>query len=735
MSGAIGSSRSSRVHPQHPAYLPYMYFIICLGFFSIAQALYRMPGMGMGYQWLILAALTIFSSFCTVKIPSTNSKISIGDVFFFTNVILYGIPAGVITAALDALASSLRAGNRSRRLQYSLFNVAAMAVSAQLSGMTFFYLLERGPLRRAPAPSVLEMLVPLAALAFAHYLWNSASVAVIVALERRRSVFSIWKDSFLWTSITYFAGAAAAGIIALAIGSIAPQLLAVAVPILLAIYFTYKTYLDKVQQVSSLAYYDSLTMLPNRILFTEHLNQALTLSQSCNKMMAVMFLDLDNFKRINDSYGHGVGDALLRSVAARLTATLRIHDRDDLYQTGEKDAVIGRFGGDEFTLLVTGIDDPQEVTHVAQRLLQTFSSPFAVDGKEVMAGASIGISIYPLDGASADTLLKNADAAMFHAKDLGRLGFQFYSQSMNELSARKLELANDLRKAVDRGEFRLFYQPKVDVKTRSLIGAEALVRWQHPTKGLLGPAEFIPLAEETGLIRPLGEWVLLTACQHVSSWLQSGLAAVPVAVNLSTVQFRQQNLLEIISRILCETSLEPRYLELEITESMIMQDQEVVAATLRSLREFGLRISIDDFGTGYSSLSRLKRFTLDALKVDRSFVLELADNPDDKAITRAIVAMAHSLELKVIAEGVETEQQFNFLKSLGCDEIQGYLFGRPMPVEEFCRLLDVPGLPAISAAQPADLRFTGTVNSPRPGISSTRPNLRLVLPPRPTSSS
>jgi len=730
MSGSSASSLISRSGLRHPAFLPYLTFVICLGLGSIACAFYRIPQTHRGGQWLILAALAIFSSFCTVKIPAANSKISIGDFFFFTNLILYGIPAGIITAALDGLASSLRAGNRSRRLQYSLFNTAAMAFSAHLSGWTFFYLLDREPLGHSRAPAALDMLVPLAALALTHYLWNSASVAVIVALERRKNVFAIWKDSFLWSSITFFAGAGAAGFVAVAIGSLAPEVIAVAAPVLLAIYFTYRTYLDKVQQVSSLAYYDSLTMLPNRILFNDYLNQALQLSMSGKKMTAVMFLDLDNFKRINDTYGHGTGDALLRSVSSRLTATLRIHDRDELYETREKDAVIGRFGGDEFTLLLNGIDSPRQAAQIAQRLLQAFTNPFVLDGKEVTAAASIGISMYPWDGSDADTLLKNADAAMFHAKENGRCGFQFYSQSMNEISARKMELEGDLRKALDRGELRLYYQPKVDGKTRAITGAEALVRWQHPSKGLLASAEFIPLAEESGLIRPIGEWVLSTACQHVAAWLRAGLPAVPVAVNLSSAQFRQQNLREVISRVLREASLDPHYLELEITESMITQDEDIVAGTLRSLRELGLRISIDDFGTGYSSLSRLKRLPLDALKVDRSFVFELADNPDDKAITRAIIALARTLELRVIAEGVETEEQFRFLQAQGCDEIQGFLFGRPVPEEEFRRLLSSPvSLPQFELEQLAGLSTTGSVASGQLDAAGMHANLRLVLPP------
>jgi diguanylate cyclase (GGDEF)-like protein len=702
--------------------------VICLGLASLGFALYRLPQMHIGYHWLILASLTVISSSCTVRIPGTNSKISVGDTFFFTNIILYGTPAGVVTAALDALISSICARNRSRRLQYALFNISAIACSSHLGGTVFYRVLQLGPLSQKPGPSGMDMLIPLAALAFTHYLCNSGSVAIIVALEKHKNVVEIWKDSFLWTSITYFAGAAAAGFIALTIGKLAPQVIGVAAPVILAIYFTYKTYLDKVQQVRSLAYYDSLTKLPNRILFKEHLNKALSLSQRKNRMIAVMFLDLDNFKRINDTYGHSVGDALLMSVAERLKSTLRIHDRDLLSEAREQDVVIGRFGGDEFTLMLTEIDDPQHVARVAQRLLQAFGNPFILDGQEVSAAASIGISLCPVDGATADTLLKNADAAMFHAKDSGRSSYQFYSQSMNEMSSKKLLLENDLRKALGKGEFRLFYQPKVNGCTKAVTGAEALLRWQHPSRGLLSAAEFVPIAEETGLIRPIGEWVLRTACQQIVAWQKAGLPAVPVAVNLSSVQFRQQNLHQLISQILCDTMLDPHYLELEITESMIMQNEEKADEALREIRALGCRISIDDFGTGYSSLSRLKRFTLDALKVDRSFVTDLTNNPDDRAIAKAIIAMAHSLELKVIAEGVETEQQFQFLTDQGCDEIQGYLFGIPMPGEEFALLLSHR-----LRNQPYDLNnpfspriSRGTPPHSRRGARRNVANLRLV---------
>ena len=391
MSGSSQSAGSPAIK-EYSSYRPYLYTVICLGMTSIAFAFYQIARAHLGYQWMILAAVTVFTSAYTIKIPAANSRISIGDTFFFTNIILYGTPAGVITAALDALVSSARAHSRRRRLQYCLFNVAAISCSARLVGMVFSWAIQRGPLCEKPMPTALQLLFPLAALAFTHYLCNSGSVAAIVALEKRMNIIYIWKDSFLWTSITYFAGAAAAGVIALTMGSMTIEVVGVSIPILLAIYFTYKTYLSKVQEVRSLAYYDKLTALPNRLSFEERLNQTLVSAQGReDRMLALMFLDVDNFKRINDTYGHGVGDLLLKAVAERLTMTLGTSDRDHYHDGKERDTLVGRFGGDEFTILMGGIDNPQQVVNAAQRILEAFSQPFALGGRDLSIAASIGI--------------------------------------------------------------------------------------------------------------------------------------------------------------------------------------------------------------------------------------------------------------------------------------------------------------------------------------------------------
>ncbi len=437
------------------------------------------------------------------------------------------------------------------------------------------------------------------------------------------------------------------------------------------------------EQVQFLAYYDGLTNLPNRVLFKEHLSQALAYSQRHEQLMAVLFFDLDRFKQINDTLGHSIGDSLLKSVADRLRKGLRLSDCLARQNLGELETSVGRFGGDEFTVLVPDISGAEAAAKIAQRLLEIISKPFQLDNQEVFITASIGISIHPSDGTTAELLLKNADTAMHAAKDQGRNAYQFYSDEMHAKSFKKLSLENDLRKAVGGEEFELYYQPKLCAESGRLMGAEALIRWQHPFRGQIPPSEFIPLAEETGLIIPIGEWVLETVCRQNLSWLDSGFSPIPLAVNLSCAQFRQRSLINSISRILDMVGMDPKYMELEITESTIMQNEGESGKMLRDLKSMGIKISVDDFGTGYSSLSYLKRFTLDALKIDRSFIKDLTHDPDDRAITLAIIAMAHSLGLRVIAEGVETEQHLSVLKEHGCDEVQGYLFSPPLPADAF----------------------------------------------------
>ncbi len=433
------------------------------------------------------------------------------------------------------------------------------------------------------------------------------------------------------------------------------------------------------ERIRFLAYYDVLTHLPNRTLFQDELSQAIVESRKNGRPFAILFLDLDRFKQINDTFGHTLGDDVLKAVADRLQHSIRHQDTVGRLEAESAGSLIGRFGGDEFGVLLTGLRSSKDVANVARRILQNLAPPFRIQNREVFVSASIGICIHPSDGESAEVLLKNADTAMYGAKERGKNTFQFYTKSMNASAHKRLSLENDLRRALDRGELVLFYQPKLELATGRILGTEALLRWKHPKRGLVPPMEFIPLAEESGLIIHIGEWVLREACAQNLEWQRAGFEALSVGVNISGVQFRGDDLVETVLRIIDVTGLDPRCLELEITESSILQNQEKAIETMTQLKDFGARLSIDDFGTGYSSLSYLKRFPLDALKIDRAFVKDLEANSEDQAITRAIIAMAHGLGLRTVAEGVETEWQRSFLIEHGCEHVQGFLFSPPGP--------------------------------------------------------
>jgi diguanylate cyclase (GGDEF)-like protein len=441
------------------------------------------------------------------------------------------------------------------------------------------------------------------------------------------------------------------------------------------------------EQVRFLAYYDGLTELPNRALFHDRLSQSLIEASRSDRSLAVLLLDLDHFKRVNDTLGHGVGDDLLRRVASRIQECVRATDTVSRGAGAEAAPEIARLGGDEFTILLPRFRDEQDAARVATRLLKALGEKFSLGFHEVIVTGSIGISLYPHDGEDAETLLKNADAAMYHAKQEGRGNFQFYNESMNATALYRLTLESRLRGALDRGEFLLNYQPVVDMDTRGMVGVEALVRWNDPDAGIVRPDEFIPIAEESGLILSLGEWVLQRACSQARKWDAAGLPPIRVAVNVSGRQFRDESLVTTVRQVLDDTGLDPGRLVLEITEGVLMEASRETRTMLEELKNLGLRISIDDFGTGYSSLSYLTHFPLDSLKVDKSFVQGVDQNSDGAAITSAIVAMAHRLRLKVVAEGVETPQELAFLGEEGCDEIQGYLFSKPVAPESITQYL------------------------------------------------
>ncbi|MBI4430946.1 MAG: EAL domain-containing protein [Candidatus Omnitrophica bacterium] len=425
------------------------------------------------------------------------------------------------------------------------------------------------------------------------------------------------------------------------------------------------------ERIKYLAYHDSLTNLPNRLMFIERLDKALRIAEKKKRLVGILFIGLDHFKRVNDTLGHMVGDVLLKNVAERFK------------QVFQGRYYLARTGSDEFAVMLTSLQTTDEVSKIAGLFSNSLKNPFMITGKELYMNCSIGISIHPSDGDSAELLFKKADIALHAAKERGRDNCQFYSVNLDKKVSNRLELENSLRRAIERHEFRLLYQPQLDLRTGEITGAEALIRWEHPTLGLVSPADFIPIAEETGLIVPIGEWVLSVACMQNKQWQKVGLPPLCMAVNLSARQFQQVELISSIARILAKTGVDSSNLELELTESIIMQNIERSVHTLRALHAMGVKLSIDDFGTGYSSLGYLKRFPLSTLKIDRSFVHDITTDPDAASIAKAIISMAHSLKLEVVAEGVETQPQLTFLRSQHCDKMQGFLFSRPIAAEEF----------------------------------------------------
>ncbi len=429
------------------------------------------------------------------------------------------------------------------------------------------------------------------------------------------------------------------------------------------------------QRLEHLAHYDALTGLPNRLLFSDRIEHAIHSAHRQQCQLALLFIDLDRFKIINDTLGHAAGDILLQEVAKRLQDCVRESD------------TVARFGGDEFALLLEGFSDPQAPDKLAQKVLDALLKPVALEGQDAFIGGSIGICCYPQDGEDASTLLKHADIAMYQAKQQSGSSYHFYTYDPDDHANKRLSLETDLHQAIERGELELHYQPQIDLVNGRLVGAEALLRWNHPEQGSISPARFIPLAEESGLIVKLTEWVLNTACEQINIWQAACLAVPPIAINISAQQLKRYGLVDMVKAALDQFELEGQRLDIEVTEGMFIQQPALAAQILNELKALGVSISIDDFGTGYSSLAKLKELPLDTLKIDQSFVREIPHEPRDMAISQAVIVLGHSLGLKVIAEGVETEAQQAFLRNAGCDQAQGYLYAKPLPANEFALLM------------------------------------------------
>ena len=441
-------------------------------------------------------------------------------------------------------------------------------------------------------------------------------------------------------------------------------------------------------RIHDLAFYDELTMLPNRRLFEDYLDQSIEYASSDGQRFAILFIDLDRFKRINDTLGHSIGDELLKSVANRLEECVRSTDCcRQLASAAGPDKRLARFGGDEFVLKLHGVESEEEVAKVASRIVSVLTPPFNCDGHQFVITPSIGIALYPEDGRSSEELVMNADSAMYRAKSSGRNNYKFFSETMRTKSLHRLDLENEIRRATEDQLFELYYQPKVDIDSWTIVGAEALLRWSHPERGNISPAEFIPIAEETGMITAIQQWVLREACKELSSWSSIRPQPLTISVNISSHHFHGGTIVDDVRETVSESRIDPRNLELEITESVLLLDTNSTVKSLRSLKAIGVALSIDDFGTGYSSLSYLSRLPIDTLKIDRSFVENLHRQKDDAAICAAIIAIANRLGLHVVAEGVEVEEQLEFLKRHGCRQIQGFLYSKAIPAREFRKLI------------------------------------------------
>jgi diguanylate cyclase (GGDEF)-like protein/PAS domain S-box-containing protein len=802
---------------------PYMWLIISLGMIACAYTVSLLNVRELGFRFLLISVLTLgLGSRVVVQIPRVRGQISVSDTFILLILLLFGGEAAILMAAADGFCSSRRINKKKLTIA---FNSAVYVCSTFLTVWALRLAFDDIKALSTQADQS-RYIVAVCLMGLVQYISNSGLVAVGVALKAGQPLWQMWRQNFLWTSLTYFAGASAAGIIAKLAGVFGLYAFLAAAPIIVIVYFTYCTYLKNVEsstrqadlarehalevqqhmealraseerfrsafdyatigmgvvsldgrwmqvnrslceivgydeaellaaniheithredlvsldeqirrlaeglisshqtevryahkygkevwahlgmslvrdgQASPLhlifqiqdindrkraeerllhdAFHDALTGLPNRALFMDHVKMAIQRSRrSGDRLFAALFLDLDRFKVVNDSLGHMVGDQLLVGIAHRLEACLRPGD------------TVARLGGDEFTILLEDLSEPEDAIEVAQRVQDAVSQPFNIDGHEVFTTASIGIALSTTGYERAEDLLRDADTAMYRAKTQGKKRHVVFDKAMHDRAMQLLQIETDLRRAIGRKEFFVHYQPIISLETGKVCSFEALVRWRHPERGLVMPSEFVPVAEETGLIIPLGQWVLGEACRQIREWQKLYLIDddVTISVNLSSRQFSQADLIEQVSSALREAGLRPGSLKLEITESMVMENVDTAIDMLAQLRSLGVGLSIDDFGTGYSSLSYLHRFPIDTLKIDRSFVTQMTHNTENAEIVRTIVTLARSLDMDVIAEGVETREQLQQLRGLGCDYGQGYLFSKPLGAGQAAELM------------------------------------------------
>jgi len=704
--------------------------VVALGAAAALFSAARLPFAQLDARFLLLALITVvFGSRLTVQIPRAKVHASVPDTFVFLTLLLYSGEAAVLLAAAEAFSSSITFGKNAITIKPRtiLFNAAVMACATFVTVWALRFGFGSLP-ELAGRPLSSTYFTALGLMALVQYAGSTSLAALYTAYKNNESLWQTWSRHYLWISVTYFAGAAAAGIIAKVVGVLNFSAILMTSGVIAIIYFTYQRYVEDVKSSAAqaeqaeraraeaereraeqaerhvgelshyiaelertgralqdskehfrhAAFHDSLTGLANRDLLTENLRFVIERAkQDRQSQFAVLFLDLDRFKNINDSLGHTVGDQLLVSIARRLEHCVRDVD------------TVARLGGDEFAILLDGVEDSLEAVQLAERVLETLTQPFNLRGHEVFTSASIGITLSSLGYEYPDDLLRDADTAMYYAKLDGKSRHQLFDKAMHAHAVNLLKLETDLRHAIEREEFRVFYQPIVELDTGHISGFEALVRWQHPERGLISPSEFIPLVEETGMIVPIGMWVLREACRQVCQWQwQSPLnRSLTLSVNLSGKQFAQFDLVEQIEQILRETHLQPQHLRLEITESVVMKDAEAAATMLNELRAVGVHLSIDDFGTGYSSLSYLHRFPVDTLKIDRSFIGRMTESEEHAEIVRTIMTLAANLGMQVVAEGIETLEQMSRLQAMNCDYGQGYLFAKPAAGETAGALL------------------------------------------------